>query len=85
MLSLLSSLITPVPIRSGTSEKAGAMADVTDPKIAEGEYPSSRHGRIQFGCDVLSELIGIAYEQVRKDGDDTTWLLLDYEVSPTLC
>lgn len=73
------------------------MADVKDPKIAEGKseltlsnccrlylrYTSQYSSLIN--CDWSSgleaqSLTCIAYEKVRDHKDDTTWLLLDYEV-----
>jgi len=46
------------------------MADVKDPKIAEGE-----HRQQARPADLM-----IAYEKIRSKDDDLTWALLDYEV-----
>jgi len=48
------------------------MADVKDPKIAEG-----KHNQV-----IRPPILIIAYEKIRSKGDDLTWALLDYEVSP---
>jgi hypothetical protein len=49
------------------------MADVKDPKIAEG---TSKHQIVQAN-------LMIAYDKIRSKDDDLTWALLDYEVSRT--
>ncbi len=47
------------------------MADVSDPAIAQGMRPST----CGAPCSPPP-----AYEDVRSDKSETTWLLLDYEV-----
>lgn len=60
------------------------MADVKDPKIAEGEHeswhagPPSRTAVRRITAENSDSFA--AYEKVRDHKDDTTWLLLDYEV-----
>ena len=48
------------------------MADVKDPKIAEG-----KHSQV-----TRPPILTIAYEKIRSKDDDLTWALLDYEVCP---
>jgi hypothetical protein len=48
------------------------MADVKDPKIAEGMYSLAAR----------QPILTTAYEKIRSKDDDLTWALLDYEVSP---
>lgn len=52
------------------------MADVSDPKIAEG---MCLNPPIIFYAS-LTLLLQIAYEQIRSNGGEETWMLLDYEV-----
>ena len=57
------------------------MADVKDPKIAEGEIICLT-SRLPFHTSSYHiPALTIAYDKVRDDKDDLTWLLLDYEVS----
>jgi hypothetical protein len=46
------------------------MADVKDPKIAEGMYSLAAR----------QPILTTAYEKIRSKDDDLTWALLDYEV-----
>jgi len=46
------------------------MADVKDPKIAEG-----KHSQV-----TRPPILTTAYEKIRSKDDDLTWALLDYEV-----
>lgn len=53
------------------------MADVSDPKIAEGMCLNPSNNILPFA---LTLLLQIAYEQIRSNGGEETWMLLDYEV-----
>lgn len=52
------------------------MADVSDPKIAEGMCLNPSNTILRFALTLLQ----IAYEQIRSNGGEETWMLLDYEV-----
>ena len=54
------------------------MADVKDPKITEGPFPSLSVSRKHNPSVTYKNPYQIAYEQVRKNEDDTMWLILDY-------
>lgn len=59
------------------------MADVKDPKIAEGEFSFQRfvQERMSRHRSSTNSADNSAYEKVRDHKDETTWLILDYEVS----
>lgn len=53
------------------------MADASDPKIAEGMCLNPSNNILRLA---LTLLLQIAYEQIRSNGGEETWMLLDYEV-----
>ena len=56
-----------------------SMADVSDARIQEGQFPNNVEN-VPAACgDTEPNSVFIAYLDVRSDKSETNWLLLDYE------